>query len=78
MEYTALLSELQGLADEKYREFHFRLLGQPNANLLGVRMPVMRKLAKKYRDEFAEILQFPAQSSPTDRRLTAEKQEVLP
>ena len=59
MEYSALLQELRSLADEKYREFHSRLLGNPNITLFGVRMPIMRKLAKKYKSEFAEIMEFP-------------------
>ena len=59
MEYSELLSELKSLADEKYRAFHLRLLNSPTANLFGVRMPLMRKLAKKYKSEFATILSFP-------------------
>ena len=59
MEYSALLQELNSLADEKYRDFHARLLGNPNVTLLGVRMPIMRKLAKKYKGEFATIMGFP-------------------
>ena len=59
MEYSALLQELNSLADEKYRTFHARLLANPNVTLFGVRMPVMRKLAKKYKGEFAKIMEFP-------------------
>ena len=59
MEYSALLQELHSLADGKYRDFHVRLLNQPNANVLGVRMPLMRKLAKKYKGELAAIMEFP-------------------
>ena len=59
MEYSALLSELRFLADEKYRNFHARLLNNPNIRLLGVRMPLMRKLAKKYKGDFVVIMEFP-------------------
>ena len=59
MEYFKLLEELRSLADEKYRSFHARLLDDPSIKLFGVRMPVMRKLAKKYKGELEKLLQFP-------------------
>lgn len=59
MQYKTLLDELQSLADEKYREFNTKLLGNPNIRALGVRVPVMRGLAKKYKGELETVLSFP-------------------
>ena len=59
MEYAELLSELQALAEEKYRDFSGKLMGNPSVKLLGVRIPTLRKLAKKYKSEYAALLTFP-------------------
>lgn len=43
--YDDLLDYMKNLSDEKYRNFHSRLV--PNTdNILGIRVPVLRKLAK--------------------------------
>ena len=59
MEYQALLSELGSLAEEKYRDFSGKLMGNPNVKLLGVRIPALRRLAKKYKGAYADLLTFP-------------------
>lgn len=46
MKVEAVREELIKLADEKYREFHSRLL-PGTENILGVRVPELRKLAKQ-------------------------------
>ena len=41
---------LFALQDEKYREFHRSLIpGLPRENIIGIRIPAMRKLAKSRR-----------------------------
>lgn len=45
-EYTEIQKELLSLADEPYRQFQSRLI--PGAdNILGVRLPVLRKMARR-------------------------------
>ena len=40
---------LFALQDEKYREFHRSLIpGLPRENIIGIRIPAMRKLAKEF------------------------------
>lgn len=43
-------SKLENLKEEKYREFSLKLLPK-DTNILGVRLPVLRKLSKKVRLE---------------------------
>ena len=43
-EYTEIQKELISLADEPYRQFHSRLLPGTD-HILGVRLPVLRKMA---------------------------------
>lgn len=57
--YEELLSQLHALADEKYREFHKKLLKADAVNVIGVRMPDLRRLARAYRGELAALLAFP-------------------
>ncbi len=59
MPYQELLEELKENADEGYREFHKKLLKNEKVNLLGVRIPIMRKIAKKYSRCVDELLTFP-------------------
>ena len=52
-----IITELKSLQDAKYRKFHLRTCPQAE-NLLGVRMPAQRKLAKKIvKADFREFLQ---------------------
>lgn len=59
MHYQQLLTELESCADEGYEAFHKKLLKNDNVKLMGVRIPVMRKIAKKYIDSIDELLTFP-------------------
>jgi len=59
MLYREFLDELNSLADGEYRAFHKRLLKNDNINVLGVRVPQMRKLAKKYKSEVDTLMKFP-------------------
>ena len=46
---TDLQKQLFALQDEKYREFHCRLIpGVDEDRVIGIRVPVLRKFAKKY------------------------------
>lgn len=57
--YTEFLEELKSFADENYRAFHKRLLKNENINVLGVRVPQLRKISKKYISEVDALLSFP-------------------
>lgn len=59
MRYEEFLAEIKGCADESYRTFHKKLLKNDAINVLGVRIPVLRKIAKKYADDVDELLTFP-------------------
>ncbi len=59
MLYAEFLEELKSYADENYKNFHGKLLKNENIRLLGVRVPVMRKLAKKYKNFAPKLLKFP-------------------
>lgn len=57
--YEELVSKLNQLSDSDYAAFHIRLLNNPKINVIGVRTPVLRKLAKEYKDRFNELLTLP-------------------
>ncbi|MDE7082721.1 MAG: DNA alkylation repair protein [Clostridia bacterium] len=59
MRYQELLNELQTFADEDYRIFNKKLLKNDAISVLGVRVPQLRKIAKKYIDCVDELLGFP-------------------
>lgn len=59
MSYQEFLDELNGLADADYKKFHSKLLKNDKINVLGVRVPYLRKLAKKYKSNVDELLTFP-------------------
>ncbi len=59
MRYEEFLAELEALSDSGYRQFHKKLLKNDDINLLGVRTPIMRKIAKKYKDNVDELMSFP-------------------
>lgn len=60
MPYRALMEELESLADEKYRDFQTGLIKEP-VQMLGVRVPALRKIAKRYKTEedMIELLSYP-------------------
>lgn len=57
--YQKLLAELEIYADESYKAFHRKLLNNDDVNVLGVRIPVLRKIAKNYREMIDELFTFP-------------------
>lgn len=59
MHYRELLEELKSLVDENYRQFHKKLLNNDGIDVLGVRVPLLRKLAKKYANDLECLLTFP-------------------
>lgn len=59
MTYEEMLARLFSHADESYRAFHGKLLKNPRINLIGVRMPVLRSLAKEWKNNLQDILTFP-------------------
>lgn len=59
MNYGQLLTELNGLADPAYRDFHKKLLKSDGVNVLGVRVPQLHKIAKKFKGCEDELLSFP-------------------
>ena len=59
MNYQEFLEELKALSDEKYRDFHKKLLKNESVQVIGVRVPELRKLAKKYRDKIDTLFTFP-------------------
>lgn len=59
MPYRQFLEELESCADESYKAFHKKLLKNENIRVLGVRVPALRKLAKKYHDRVDELMTYP-------------------
>lgn len=57
--YEELLQELTTHADEGYRAFMQKSIKDDNVHVLGVRTPVLRTIAKKYREEWRTIFSFP-------------------
>ena len=57
--YEELLQELFSHADEGYRAFHKKLLKDDTIAVIGVRIPVLRAIAKKYKGELQSLLAFP-------------------
>lgn len=58
MTYEYLLNELKNFADSKYNEFNWRIVNDKKLKFIGVRTPVLRKIAKKYKEEDI-IFSFP-------------------
>lgn len=54
--YEELLTELNSLAEPDYAAFHKRLLKNDNIKVLGVRVPTLRKLAKRYKNAIDPLL----------------------
>ena len=59
MDYRAFLSQVESYSEENYRDFHKKLLKNDKIKVLGVRVPVLRKLAKKYVSNVDGLLAFP-------------------
>lgn len=54
--YEQLLAELKASAEPEYAAFHKRLLKNDNINVLGVRVPTLRKIAKRYKNSIDPLL----------------------
>ncbi len=59
MNYQEFLTEIKGYADEDYKNFHKKLLKDDKINLIGIRIPQLRKIAKEYEKDFDLLLTFP-------------------
>lgn len=59
MTYEEVLARLFSEQDEKYRDFQSALIKNDNIRLIGVRMPILRRLAKEWRGELDAFLAFP-------------------
>lgn len=59
MTYEEVLSRLFSERDEGYREFHKKLLKNEKIQVIGVRMPVLRRLARMWKGETERFLTFP-------------------
>lgn len=57
--YEEACMRLYAQADGEYRLFHKKLLKNENINVIGVRTPALRKLAKEWKGEWREVLGFP-------------------
>lgn len=54
--YEELLEELKANAEPEYAAFHKRLLKNDIINVLGVRVPTLRKLAKRYKNAIDPLI----------------------
>lgn len=45
--YKEYLNYLRSLEDKKYKEFHKGIIGNTNLDIIGIRVPIMRKIAKE-------------------------------
>ncbi|MDE7301002.1 MAG: DNA alkylation repair protein [Clostridia bacterium] len=54
--YDELLTELKSYAEPEYAAFHSRLLKNDDINVLGVRVPTLRKLAKRYKNSIDPLI----------------------
>lgn len=57
--YNKLLDELFALADKNYACFHSKLLNNSNINVIGVKTPLLRSLAKKYKGDVQKLFALP-------------------
>lgn len=58
MRYLSFLDELRGLSEEDFAIFQRKLIFTKQT-VLGIRTPVMRSIAKKYKGEIESIFAFP-------------------
>lgn len=59
MTYCEFLTELRSCAEEKLADFHTPLLNSKTQKILGVRMSVLRKIAKSKVGEVEELFSYP-------------------
>lgn len=58
MKYSEFFEELKSYAEESYAAFHSGLT-PTKYKILGVRVPILRKLAKKFKDNLDDLFSFP-------------------
>lgn len=56
--YEEVIEELKSLADDKFADFQRRIIQDKKLEIIGVRTPDMRRLAKKYKGEYAAFSTF--------------------
>lgn len=59
MTYEEVLECLFSEQDEGYREFQSALIKNDSIHLIGVRMPILRRLAREWKGELESFLAFP-------------------
>lgn len=59
MLYQELLQELNSYKDVEYDKFNVSLLGNVEVKTIGVRVPILRQIAKKYSKKLDELLACP-------------------
>ena len=59
MTYLQLIDELYSLQDKEFALFQTRIVNSKNQKIIGVRTPVLRRLVKKYKNEYQTLLTFP-------------------
>ena len=59
MQYYQLLEILEENFDVNYRDFHKRLLKNEKVNVLGVKVPVLRRIAKQFKGDIDSLITFP-------------------
>ena len=57
--YNELLKELEGLSERKFADFQRRIICDDVLEVMGVRTPTLRKLAKKYKNCYGDFEKFP-------------------
>lgn len=60
--YNELINELNSLKDEKYKEFNYKLINDKSLELIGVRISLLKKIAKRIiknvNDNKGDIINF--------------------
>ena len=57
-----LIKELEALSDEKYRIFNEKIIHTSSYRVIGVRMPDIKKTAKRYKADWKDIFALPYDS----------------
>lgn len=57
--YDGLLERLRGFSEEEFAAFNRRVVNDEKLEVIGVRMPQLRKVAKEYYGYFGEVSLFP-------------------
>ena len=57
-----LIKELEALSDEKYRIFNEKIVHTSSYRVIGVRMPDIKEIAKRYKADWKEVFALPYDS----------------